>query len=99
MVLLKKDSDIIAIRDVCTKAKVGRVILPKCWCGRLIAITKEGGEPVLYVRGVNPRTKEAEMFYYLDPGDFESDLPNPNEVRVCVVYHDGKRGNIYGCYA
>lgn len=96
--LLKGDSDTIAVRDICTETTNGKILLPKDWRGRITAVTKADGEPTLYVQGVNPRTKEVETFFCLDPGDFEPDLPNKNEVRVCAKYYDG-RGDIYGCYA
>ena len=68
--LLKKDSDIMAVRDICVETREGRILLPKGWQGWLYAITKENGEPELFVQGKDPRSGETETYYYLDPRDF-----------------------------
>lgn len=77
--LLKKDSDIMAVRDICVETREGRRLLPKGWQGWLYAITKENGEPELFVQGKDPRSGETETYYYLDPRDFESILPTESE--------------------
>lgn len=89
--LFKKETDVKAVRDVC----LGEGFLPKGWIGRIVGITDVEGEPAIHIRGKDPKSGANEYYYYLDPADFTSELPQKGEVKLVATYFTGK-GDIWG---